>query len=44
MIQRTRITLDALADYNNLSLATWKAVRGKRHRPDVQVWLADAAG
>jgi len=34
-MKRTRITLADIADVDNLALATWKAARGKRHRPDV---------
>lgn len=34
-MKRTRIDLAEIADWNNLSLACWKAARGKRHRPDV---------
>ena len=40
-MKRQAITLAQLADRQNLLLATWKAVRGKRHRPAVQAWLAD---
>lgn len=34
-MKRTAIELSNIASYENLALATWKAARGKRHRPDV---------
>lgn len=34
-MKRKRIELDEIAAYANLHLATWKAARGKRSRPDV---------
>jgi retron-type reverse transcriptase len=34
-MKRTLIELSSIATYENLALATWKAARGKRHRPDV---------
>jgi len=34
------VTLEALADLDNLALATWKAARGKRRRADVVDFLA----
>lgn len=38
-MRRQRITLDELASRDNLMLATWKAARGKRHRPSVARFL-----
>lgn len=40
-MRRQAITLEALADRNNLALATWKAARGKSGRPAVARFLAD---
>lgn len=40
-MKRTRITLVEVAGWDNLSLATWKAARGKRHRPDVTRFLGN---
>ena len=34
-MKRTRIQLADIAAFDNLTLAVWKAARGKRHRPDV---------
>jgi len=39
-MQRDAITLETLADRDNLLLATWKAARGKRARPAVQRFLS----
>jgi retron-type reverse transcriptase len=38
-MKRLAIKLEQLADRQNLLLATWKATRGKRHRPAVARWL-----
>jgi len=38
-MQRQAITLAALAERNNLELATWKAARGKSSRPAVARFL-----
>lgn len=40
-MQRDAISLDDLAHRDNLLLATWKAARGKRHRPAVARFLAN---
>ncbi|MER2555816.1 MAG: reverse transcriptase/maturase family protein, partial [Thauera sp.] len=40
-MQRDAISLDDLARRDNLVLATWKAARGKHHRPAVARFLAD---
>lgn len=40
-MQRDAISLDDLASRDNLVLATWKAARGKHHRPAVARFLAD---
>lgn len=40
-MQRDRISLDDLARRDNLVLATWKAARGKHHRPAVARFLAN---
>jgi len=40
IVKRTRITLAEIAAADNLALATWKAARSKRHRPDVAEFLA----
>lgn len=34
-MKRQRLRLDDIAAFDNLTLAVWKAARGKRHRPDV---------
>jgi RNA-directed DNA polymerase len=39
-MKRTRIQLYDIAAYDNLLLATWKAARGKRARPDVAHFTA----
>lgn len=36
-----RVALESLAERANLTLATWKAARGKTHRPDVARFTAD---
>ena len=41
-IKRLAITLGTLAERGNLALATFKAAQGKRQRPAVAAWLADA--
>lgn len=43
-MRRDAITLSDLAARDNLLLATWKAARGKRHRPAVERFLADLDG
>lgn len=43
-MKRTPVSLDELAARDNLVLATWKAARGKRTRPEVQAFLADLDG
>lgn len=40
-MKRSAIALAELAARDNLALATWKAARGKRHRPAVARFLAD---
>lgn len=40
-MRRLAVSLDALADRNNLVLATWKAARGKHDRPAVARFLVD---
>jgi len=40
-MQRQAVSLAALAARDNLLLATWKAARGKRHRPAVARFLAN---
>lgn len=39
-MKRLRVDLDDLAAWDNLLLATWKAARGKRDRPEVAAFLA----
>ncbi|MBX3671234.1 MAG: group II intron reverse transcriptase domain-containing protein [Rhodocyclaceae bacterium] len=39
-MKRLRIELDQIAAWDNLLLATWKAARGKRDRPEVSNFLA----
>lgn len=39
-MQRDAISLEAIAQRDNLLLATWKAIRGKRQRPAVRQLLA----
>ncbi|MBL8330503.1 MAG: group II intron reverse transcriptase domain-containing protein [Rubrivivax sp.] len=39
-MKRLSISLDDLAARGNLLRATWKAARGKQHRPSVAHWLA----
>jgi len=39
-VQRDRIELHQIAAIDNLALATWKAAKGKRHRPAVARFLA----
>ena len=41
-MKRLAIALDALAERANLALAAFKAAQGKRQRPAVAAWLADA--
>ena len=36
MVRGSRVILEDIADLDNLALAFWRAVRGKRHRPEVQ--------
>jgi RNA-directed DNA polymerase len=43
-MRRQRIELADLAAWDNLLLATWKAARGKRTRPDVARFLAGLDG
>ena len=43
-MQRESIRLEQIADRNNLLQATWKAARGKQHRPAVARFLADLDG
>lgn len=43
-MKRTPVSLDEIAARDNLVLATWKAARGKRTRPEVQAFLADLDG
>jgi RNA-directed DNA polymerase len=43
-MRRLAISLDALAERENLVLATWKAARGKHDRPAVARFLADLDG
>lgn len=38
-MQRTLIPLEAIAEYNNLSLALYLAARGKRHQTEVAAFL-----
>jgi hypothetical protein len=38
-MKRQRISLADLAERHNLLLASWKAARGKRHRPAVAAWF-----
>lgn len=38
-MKRTTVSLEHVASLDNLVLATWKAARGKRARPDVQAFL-----
>jgi hypothetical protein len=38
MARRTSITLDEIADLDNLAAAFWRAARGKRHRPEVRTF------
>jgi retron-type reverse transcriptase len=40
-MKRHRITLAEIATFDNLTLAVWKAARGKRHRPDVIRFIGD---
>jgi len=40
-VKRQRVDIEALAEWDNLCHALWKAARGKRGRPDVQGFLAD---
>ena len=35
-MKRATVTLEEVADYENLAAAFWRAARGKRHREDVQ--------
>lgn len=39
MVRRSRVTLEDIADLDNLAFAFWRAVRGKRHRPEVQRFM-----
>jgi RNA-directed DNA polymerase len=39
-MKRHRIALNDIAEYDNLLTATWKAAKGKQHRPDVQQFMA----
>ena len=39
-MKRARIELEDLASRDNLTLASWKAARGKRDRPDVAAFVA----
>jgi hypothetical protein len=41
-MKRQRVELADLAERSNLALALWKAARGKRQRPAVAAFLADA--
>ncbi len=43
-MKRLAVSLGELASWDNLLLATWKAARGKRSRPQVQAFLADLDG
>jgi RNA-directed DNA polymerase len=43
-MQREAIRLEQIADRNNLLRATWKAARGKQHRPVVARFLDDLDG
>lgn len=38
-MKRQFIALTDVADFNNLLTATWKAAKGKQHRPDVQHFI-----
>ncbi len=40
-MKRLAVSLQDLACRDNLLLATWKAARGKQHRPAVARWLGD---
>lgn len=40
-MKRMPVSLEHIASRDNLVLATWKAARGKRARPDVREFLAD---
>ncbi|MES9881323.1 MAG: hypothetical protein ABW185_10625 [Sedimenticola sp.] len=40
-MKRTRIAIDAIAAWDNLALAAWKAGRGKRQRPEVADFFSD---
>ncbi|MDD5323002.1 MAG: reverse transcriptase/maturase family protein [Methylococcales bacterium] len=43
-MQRNSIRLEQIADHENLLRATWKAARGKQHRPAVARFLDDLNG
>ncbi len=43
-MQRESIRLEQIADHENLLRATWKAARGKQHRPAVARFLDDLNG
>ncbi|MCX7097073.1 MAG: reverse transcriptase/maturase family protein [Methylococcales bacterium] len=40
-MKRQFVAITDIADYDNLLTATWKAAKGKYHRPDVQHFIAD---
>ncbi|MEM7245202.1 MAG: RNA-directed DNA polymerase [Acidobacteriota bacterium] len=40
-MRRTRVELDEVASLDRLGQATWRAARGKRHRPEVAAFLVD---
>lgn len=41
MPRRSPVSLPDVAAWDNLGAATWRAARGKHHRPEVRAYLAD---